>query len=532
MLFHSYTFIFLFLPLALVTYFKLGQLGRSRSALLALVLASLFFYGWWHPQYLWLITGSIVFNFLMGKQIGKHDSQLNRAARKRWLYLGVIGNLIPLIYYKQLLFLLSASGTTFSLAFSTTPGIYIPLAISFFTFQQIAYLVDVYRHQDPEQEWVPYSLFVIFFPQLIAGPIVHHNEVIPQFQNQNACKLQKENLAVGLSIFSMGLFKKVVIADGLSLYADPMYMAVGTGYSVTFIEAWGGVLAFAFQLYFDFSGYSDMAVGLARMININLPLNFNSPYKAVNRFDYWRRWHMTLLRFMRLHVYFPLSRKKKGRFVKHMAMIITVVLGGLWHGAGITFVFWGLCHGVLMLLNNAWHRIKRGMGHDLSQTTLRGIVISVAFNFFFSCLLSVLFRSGNMQEVWIILKGMFGANGWILPTPFAPHSPDAIKFFEQLGIHFGATQVFGGKTQILCLGLVMIVVWACPNTRELMGRYDTTINPLGHENDVLNPGPWSNKVLGFLKFEFSVRWALFIALLNVGSIFSMAQVQRFIYYQF
>ncbi len=305
MLFNSFEFLFLFLPLTLVGFFLSSRIGRE-TGILWLVAASLFFYGWWNPVYLWLIVGSTLGNYLIGARIGAALADSHRRQARFWLVLGVSANLALLGWFKYAHFFLDTinqfSGSEFTL-----PAIVLPLAISFFTFQQIAYLVDTWRGIQPEHRLSHYLLFVTFFPQLIAGPIVHHKEMLPQFLTTGETATRWSDLAVGLTIFALGLFKKAVLADGIAPYATPVFDAAARGETLTLLQAWGGALAYTLQLYFDFSGYSDMAIGAARMFGIRLPLNFHSPYKATSIVEFWRRWHMTLSRFLRDYLYIPLG---------------------------------------------------------------------------------------------------------------------------------------------------------------------------------------------------------------------------------
>jgi|SaaInlStandDraft_6_1057023.scaffolds.fasta_scaffold27026_2 alginate O-acetyltransferase complex protein AlgI len=331
MLFNSYIFIFLFLPIVLLGFHLIGKQGHHRVAIAWLVGVSLFFYGWWNPAYLGLMLVSILFNYGVGVSLGRTPRKLSK---KPVLIFGVVVNLALLGYFKYANFFVdslnSITGTNIVLL-----QVILPLAISFFTFQQIAYLIDAWRGETKEYNFLHYCLFVTFFPQLIAGPIVHHKEMLPQFAKDVVYKLRSKHIAIGLTVFSIGLFKKVVLADGVSVYATPMFDAAEAGVLLTFFEAWGGALAYSFQLYFDFSGYSDMAIGLARMFGIRLPLNFNSPYKATSIIDFWRRWHITLSRFLRDYLYIPLGGSRcRGEPRRFINVMVTMVLGGLWHGAG------------------------------------------------------------------------------------------------------------------------------------------------------------------------------------------------------
>ncbi|RMH23826.1 MAG: MBOAT family protein, partial [Planctomycetota bacterium] len=308
MLFNSYIFIFAFLPATLILYVIASRV-HVRAAIATLVVASLFYYGWWAPRYVFLILFSILFNYALGFLLASEDRP--RRAKKRVLALGVAVNLGLLAYFKYAMFI--ADNLSALLDTPINIGtIVLPLAISFFTFQQIAYLVDAFRGLTREYSFVDYCLFVTFFPQLIAGPIVHHGEMLPQFADRRTARPSADNLTIGLSIFAAGLFKKVVIADGVSVTANKVFDAAAAGGSVTFVDAWAGALAYTMQLYFDFSGYSDMAIGLGRMFGIRLPVNFDSPYKARSIVDFWRRWHITLSRFLRDYLYIPLGGNRRG----------------------------------------------------------------------------------------------------------------------------------------------------------------------------------------------------------------------------
>jgi len=303
LLFNSPEFLLIFLPIVLVGFYALIFSSYSKASSGFLVLASLFFYGWWEPIYLLLIAASILFNFMMARIIAArpHPSVVT----KPLLIIGLAVNLGALGFFKYANFFIETFSTLNGQSFNSLT-IILPLAISFFTFQQIAFLVDVYRNKATETDLLTYCLFVTFFPQLIAGPIIHHSEMMGQFKKTVARGQELwDNLAVGLSIIALGLFKKVVLAEKMSFWSDRVFNTAQMGSDPTFIEAWVGVICFTFQIYFDFSGYSDIAIGLSRLFGIRLPLNFDSPYKARNIVDFWRRWHITLSRFLRDYIYFP-----------------------------------------------------------------------------------------------------------------------------------------------------------------------------------------------------------------------------------
>lgn len=311
MLFNSPEFIFGFLPATLIVFFILGSLARFRLAMAWLTLASLFFYGWWEPAYLVLIVFSVLFNFLCGAVLAHI---FKRSAKRLVLTLGIGINLGLIGYFKYAGLFVASVGTVSGTGWSIEQ-ILLPIGISFFTFQQIAYLVDVAGGDTREQNFLDYLLFVTFFPQLIAGPIVHHRDILPQFKRREIFRPSSENICIGGTIFVAGLFKKVVIADNLALIATPVFDTAESGEALHFFQAWRGAFAYSFQLYFDFSGYSDMAIGLARLFGVKLPINFDSPYKATSIIDFWRRWHMTLSRFLRDHLYFALGGNRKGRAI-------------------------------------------------------------------------------------------------------------------------------------------------------------------------------------------------------------------------
>ncbi len=363
MLFNSYIFIGLFLPLTLFAYYSSRiKLGRE-SAFLVLCIASLIYYAYWKLSYLPILITSILGNYLMGMLL---SGELSSARKKALLIAGVTANLLALAYYKYADFFVENLGLILGETLPL-PGIVLPLAISFFTFQQIAYLVDAYRGEVKEYKFVHYCLFVTFFPQLIAGPIVHHKEMLPQFMDKAKHWIKPELFWLGLVQFSIGLFKKVVVADNLAIYATPVFGAADQGLDVTAIEAWIGTLAYTFQLYFDFSGYTDMALGIGRMFGIILPINFNSPYKASSISDFWRRWHMTLSRFLRDYLYIALGGNRKGPVRRYINLFLTMLLGGLWHGASWNFVIWGAMHGTYLVINHAWNNLCNAIGWSGTQ---------------------------------------------------------------------------------------------------------------------------------------------------------------------
>ena len=332
MLFNSYEYILLFMPVVVVMYFMLGR----KSIVVGhywLIAASLFFYGYWNPIYLWLILFSLLVNFCLGKYL------LAASRKRKYLELGISFNLLLLGYYKYTDFFLENVNNILGLNLGLL-HIVLPLGISFFSFTQIAYLIETYRGVVREHNFRSYMLFVTYFPHLLAGPIIHYEQMIPQFLDKSLKKVNYENLSRGLFLFAIGLIKKVIIADTLGTWADAGYIASGS-VELSALAAWSTALAYTFQLFFDFSGYTDMALGVSLMLNIRLPVNFDSPYKSASIIEFWRRWHITLSFFLRDYLYIPLGGNRKGKYRKYANIFITMLLGGLWHGAGLTYVLWG-----------------------------------------------------------------------------------------------------------------------------------------------------------------------------------------------
>jgi alginate O-acetyltransferase complex protein AlgI len=348
MLFTSALFAWAYLPVVLVGFFAMGRWSEVGAALW-LFLASLAFYAAWMPEFTLLLLASICFNFVVGRRIGSSRS-------RAWLTFGVSANLLLLAYYKYAGFLVTnvnaVTGAHWDLG-----HIILPIGISFFTFTQIAFLVDAYAKGVREPRFVHYGLFVTYFPHLVAGPVLHHAQMMPQFALAKTYRFNFTNFGVGLGIFALGLFKKVVLADGISPYADAVFNAADGGQAITVEEAWLGALAYTLQLYFDFSGYSDMAVGLSWMLNIRLPFNFNSPYRATSISDFWRRWHISLSNFLRDYLYIALGGNRRGEARRYANLLTTMVLGGLWHGASWSFVLWGTLHGLYLVIQQLWTRV-------------------------------------------------------------------------------------------------------------------------------------------------------------------------------
>lgn len=401
MLFNSYEFLILFLPITLFCYYFLANRTSRKFAKYFLILASLFFYSYWDIRNLPILLISILANYFFGWLLSNKKSKL-------FLTCGIAFNLALLCYFKYTDFIINNLNNLFLLELPLQ-HIVLPLGISFFTFTQTAYLVDVYRGETKEYSKSDYLLFVTIFPHLIAGPILYHKDMIPQFSQAERYSINYKNLVYGILWFTIGLVKKVLIADHLSVYADMIFNSTK---SLTMLDAWGGSLAYTLQLYFDFSGYSEMAIGLGLMLNYNLPLNFNFPYRATSIIDFWRRWHMTLSAFLKNYLYIPLGGNRNGNHIRNI--LITMFLGGLWHGAGWTFIFWGILHGIFISINHLWRRTNIKLSQGISWL-LTFNAVNIAWIFF---------RAENFDSAIKIIKALFDFNNFYLP-----HSNSIAKFF-------------------------------------------------------------------------------------------------------
>ena len=460
MLFNSYEFIFVFLPITFFIYFFLNSKRLTQASKGFLVFASLFFYSWWNISYLPLILVSMLFNYVIGNSLSKKEYKKS-FNKKSILTFGIIANLSLLGYFKYADFFIE----NFNLLTNSNYNLLhllLPLAISFFTFQQIAYLVDSYRNETKEYDFLNYALFVTFFPQLIAGPIVHHKEMMPQFASKWNMVKNYKNIALGLFIFSIGLFKKVVIADTFAVWATAGF---DNSITLNFFEAWATSLSYTFQLYFDFSGYTDMAIGIALLFNIKLPINFNSPYKALSIQDFWRRWHITLSRFLRDYVYIPLGGNRISSFRTYTNLMATFIIGGLWHGAGWTFVFWGFLHGLALCIHRVWQIFNIKLPKVLAWF--------ITFNFV--NIAWVFFRAKEWDDAIKVLKGMAGLSGVVIAEKYE----NTLNFlnnydfiFSNVTIHIG-----DGSKSLGWIIFGFVIVLLFNNSLEL--RYRNIISIKG-----------------------------------------------------
>lgn len=474
MLFSSSEFLFAFLPIVFAGFLLVRYVSLHDVAILWLVGASLFFYGWWNPRYITLIVVLIAANFVLARMIFEASAPVTR---KAYLIAGLVLNLGVLLYFKYTNFIFddinATAGTKFHIG-----KIVLPLGISFFTFQKIAFLIDTYRGQVRRVRLIEYSLFVLFFPQLIAGPIVHHAEVVPQFKDIGHRRIDWDQIAVGFSVFFVGLFKKVVFADSLAAYAaDPVFAAAASGAQPVFLEAWGGVLAYTLELYFDFSGYSDMAIGAGLLFGIRLPQNFNSPYKSASIIEFWRRWHMTLSRFLRDYLYIALGGNRNGPVRRYLNLFITMLLGGIWHGAGWTFVVWGALHGIYLICNHGWRAIRtRIAAISITEPSLIRRASCVLVTFLAVVIGWVFFRADSIGTALKLLRTMFGGNGIDLPP--ALQSLWLEKVFGRL-IRFDAGSLAYGHIRsglpLVAILLLLGWCWFMPNVQQLFGKFETAL---------------------------------------------------------
>jgi D-alanyl-lipoteichoic acid acyltransferase DltB (MBOAT superfamily) len=508
MLFSSYTFLFQFLP-AVALAFAAARRHSPRAGIMVLAAASLFFYGAWRPVYLLLLIASVAVNFSLGLR-------MEDPLRRRGIgTLGVALNLALLCYFKYTNFIFDSINT---LTGAPLPfvNIVLPLGISFFTFQQIAYLVDVMRGAKVERDIVSYTLFVSFFPHLIAGPLVHHAEMIPQFKRGRSGR-SAVLAARGLAIFAAGLFKKVVIADNLAQFVSPVFAHLDAGGGVTTPWAWLATLAYTLQIYFDFSGYSDMAIGLALLFGIRLPVNFRSPYKAASIIEFWRRWHITLSRFLRDYLYIPLGGNRLGEQRRYFNLMLTMLLGGLWHGAGWNFLIWGGLHGLYLCANHLWQAWRgahtkalaaKGYAKAFPAWVLKGF--SWAITFFAVVIAWVFFRARTADGAWQMLGGLFGFEA----GSSAYVSPGILRLMDlPLLVGEGRLLLIGGGGVVLALAIAL----GLPNVPQLFGYREYRRAP---------------EPAALLRWRPNAAWALLSALALAISLFGMWQRLEFLYFQF
>ena len=455
MLFNSPEFVIGFLPLALGGFFLTGRIGGTRWALYWLVAASLFFYGWWNPKFVVLLMGSILANYECGQRILRLAQSGRPRAARRWLTVGVAMNLALLGWFKYANFLIQDV-----LRLHTAElDIFLPLAISFFTFQQIMFLVESESGDRIDAGLLTYASLIAFFPHLIAGPIVRPREIMPQLLAVDLAVPRADNITEGLTIFLLGLAKKVVLADSFAHFSDVGFAAAAHGAPLTLVEAWYAAASYALQIYFDFSGYSDMAIGLARTLNVRFPLNFASPYKATSIADFWRRWHITLSRFLRDYLYIPLGGNRHGEARRNVNLMATMLLGGLWHGAGWNFLLWGGLHGLYLVVHGRFRwQLPATVGRTL---TLLAVVVAW-----------VPFRASGMHATITMLRGMLGCNGIALPQMIVHAFPPLAMIATPVPLlpYLGDARTLSFPEVTACLVVGWTIVLALPAVHELSQR--------------------------------------------------------------
>jgi alginate O-acetyltransferase complex protein AlgI len=543
MLFNSYEFIFAFLPVTLGGFFLLGRLSRN-LALSWLVVASLVFYAWWRPLNVLIIAPAILVDYLIARALQRLTEDKQRLGTANIvLAAGIVFNVLFLGYFKYTNFFATALNDTVGTHFVLTQ-IILPLGISFITFQKIAFLVDVHARRIQTFTLGEYCVFVLFFPQLIAGPIVHFREMMPQFR-QISCRFDKQDVSVGLTMFCIGLFKKVVLADGVALHVTPIYETAAAGGDVALVSAWIAALGFTLQIYFDFSGYTDMALGLGRCFGIKLPPNFNSPLKASSIIDFWLRWHMTLTRFLTAYLYNPivlaLTRRRfakglrgaggrnfdVGAFFQLLAgpTILTMFVSGLWHGAGYLFILWGLLHGVYLTINHAWRafgpklwKSKESYGRFMKPTGFVLTFVSVAFAM-------VLFRASTLASAKEILKGMVGLNGVTVPQQIFDHLGALASALHPLISITAGGALADLVTTLLWILVLLAIALLMPNSLELLSRYEPALGVKPRDGD-------QNLLVRLSTWQPTIPWALATSALAATAVMWLGHKTEFLYWQF
>ena len=544
MLFNSYPFIFVFLPIALAGFALIGRTGSHRGVIGWLITCSVAFYGVWNPVSLAIIAPSIAVNYALARWIQAEGKEASAQRRAGWiLAAGVAFNVCFLGYFKYKNFFIETinetSGTHWPLL-STL----LPLGISFITFQKIAFLVDVRAGAIERFSKLDFLTFVFFFPQLIAGPIVHYREMMPQFDAMDP-RLQAKHLAVGLCLFAIGLFKKTMLADGIAPYVSSIFASAEHGEAVGLANAWIGALAYTLQIYFDFSGYSDMAIGLARMFGIRLPANFDSPLKAASITEFWLRWHMTLTRFLMAYVYTPLvMRYTRARLAQRKPVIgrgpptlaaftiliawptmVTMGLSGLWHGAGWTFVLWGVLHGCYLIINHAWRLLRPKWDKKVYER--RMLPIGFALTFIGVVVAMVLFRARTLSGALRMYESMLGLGGVTLPEAVLTRLGAIGRWLTSVGVTADLSSGATLAASLLGVAALLAIALILPNSLETMARFEPAIN--FDAKAVQRAG-----ALPTLRFAAALepRWAVVVGVIFSLGLLCLNSVSEFLYWQF
>jgi alginate O-acetyltransferase complex protein AlgI len=498
MSFNSYSFLLIFLPIALLGCYLTNRIKGSRWCMIWLVGVSLFFYGLWSWVLIVLIIGSVLMNYFFGIFINRN--RVNEKKLKKVLCLGVVCNLGLLIIFKYF----SVYKNLNLQAFESTleSNLIIPVAVSFFTFQQIIYLVEISRGNLNETNFLNYFLYVTFFPQLINGPIIRPKEFFPQLpEKKNLPEIKVDRLAAGLTMISCGLFKKVVLADGIARYSDSAFDAVAQGAVLNIVEAWSGVMSFTLQIYFDLSGYSDIAIGIACLFGFRFPFNFESPYKASSLIEFWHRWHMTMSRFFRDYLYIPLGGNRNGFLKRAGNILIIMLIGGIWHGTGATFIIWGSLHGGLLVINHFWRQLRNSLGYSIQRKNFIYKISGCVITFITVAVLWVLFRAHSLDVAISIFQSLFG-------------------FHTSPGAAFNNIKISEDR-----LWFLILIVWFAPNMKEIMSKYFESENFGEVRHDFMLRRRWYH-------WYPNTWWAAFTTVLFVISVLELTQSRQFIYTQF
>jgi alginate O-acetyltransferase complex protein AlgI len=543
MLFNSSEFLFVFLPVALSGFYILGTLSRT-SAIRWLIFISLVFYAWWRPVNVLIIAPSIVINFAFARILLRlNEGEGSGRASNLVLALGICFNVVFLGFFKYTDFIFGTINDVLG-ANLVLRHIILPLGISFITFQKIAFLVDVQAGRVRSFTFQDYCTFVLFFPQLIAGPIVHYREMMPQF-HAASCRFDKENVAVGLTLLFFGLFKKVVFADNIALLITPIYDHAAAGGRTSFLLAWMAAIGFTLQIYFDFSGYTDMALGLARFFGIRLPPNFDSPLRASNIIDYWLRWHMTLTRFLTAYIYNPLvlwltrRRLAKGQpgfrgrnptvgafaSLLMFPLVITMFVSGLWHGAGYGFIVWGLLHGLCLTVNHGWRVVAARLWPDRPSYDRIMKPAGLVLTFVSVSAAMIFFRSPTMTSAIDLVKGIVGLNGIAMPRALFDHLGPLTSAFHRVGVI--ADESWSGQDFVktaIWIFVLMFVALACPNTLQILARYEPALG--------VEPRSTKLAIGRIIEWNASLPWAIAMSVVAAIAIASIGGPSEFLYWQF
>jgi alginate O-acetyltransferase complex protein AlgI len=541
MLFNSHEFIFVFLPVTVAGFFAIGVVSRT-WALRWIIFTSLFFYAWWRPLNVLIIAPSILMNFGLARALLRlGDDEKHSYARTMVLWLGIAFNVAFLGYFKYTDFATSTINDAFGANLVLT-HIILPLGISFITFQKIAFLIDVHAGRVKSFTFEDYCLFVLFFPQLIAGPIVHYREMMPQF-HAAPCRFDRVNVAVGLTLLVFGLFKKTVLADNIAPLVTPIYEQAAAGNHISLPWAWMAAIGFTLQIYFDFSGYTDMALGLARFFGVRLPPNFNSPLQASSIIDFWMRWHMTLTRFLTAYIYNPLvisltrRRAEKGHpgldganatvvafaYLVMFPTLLTFFLAGIWHGAGYGFIVFGLLHGIFLTVNRAWRFVVPKLWpvrarYDQFMKPIGIVLVIIA-----ASTANVFFRSSTIEGALNLLKGMIGAGGGEMTQVFVDRLWPLAGWLQSIGVISAAGS---GRNVVIFIWIAILLSVAlfCPNTLQILARYEPALG--------VKPPSTQGAVGAAIDWNTSLPWAIAVSVLAVMGVISLGGANEFLYWQF